>query len=233
VEAALRLKGIEYRRVEFLPMSQILIGPLLWSGTTVPGLRLKGKRMVGSRPIMRKLDELVGEPALLPDDPQARARVVEAESWGHDVLQDVPRRIIDAGFLRDPYAMGGYAQGAKMPVPVALMRPAMPLTARLMARRNHAQDEPARADVAALPEMLDRIDAWIADGVLGADQPNAADLQIGSSIRLLQTIGDIRPLIETRPAASLTRYFWPQPGEVAAGTLPGEWLAHAPAPHPS
>jgi len=60
--------------------------------------------------------------------------------------------------------------------------------------------------------------------VLGGEQPNAADLQIGSSIRLLLTIGDVRPLIEGRPAESLTRWFEPQPGEVPPGTLPPEWL---------
>ena len=65
------------------------------------------------------------------------------------------------------------------------MRPALPLTARLMALKNKAHDEAARADLAALPAHLDRIDGWIADGVLGAEQPNAADLQIGSTIRLL------------------------------------------------
>ena len=54
-----------------------------------------------------------------------------------------------------------------------------------MALKNKARDESARADLAALPGQLDRIDAWIADGLLGGEQPNAADLQIGSTIRLL------------------------------------------------
>ncbi len=52
----------------------------------------------------------------------------------------------------------------------------------------------------ALPAQLEHIDAWIADGVLGGEQPNAADLQIGSSIRLLMTVADVRPLIEGHPA---------------------------------
>ena len=42
-----------------------------------------------------------------------------------------------------------------------------------------------RADLAALPGLLDQVDAYIADGVLGGDQPNAADLQIAPTIRLL------------------------------------------------
>jgi glutathione S-transferase len=226
VEVALRRKAIDYRRVELLPMSQILIGPLRYGGTTVPGLRIDGERLAGSRTIMRRLDALAPDPPLLPplSDAVARARVLEAERWGDEVLQSVPRRILDACFLRNPWTMGSYAQGAKLPLPASVLRPAMPLTARLMARRNHALDEIVQADLAALPAQLDHIDAWIADGVLGDESPNAADLQIGSSIRLLATIADVRPLIEGRPCERLTRWFDPQPGEIPAGTLPAEWL---------
>jgi glutathione S-transferase len=229
VEVALRLKSIDYERVDLLPLSQLVAGPLLYGGTTVPGMRVDRERLAGSRTIMRRLDALVPEPALLPppSDAVARARVLEAERWGDEVLQSVPRRIIDAGFLRDPGCMESYAGDTKLPLPRALLRPAMPLTAKLMARRNHAQDDRVRADLAALPAQLDHIDAWIADGVLGGDEPNAADLQIGSSIRLLLTIGDVRWLLDERPAVRLTRWFEPQVGGIPEGTLPQQWL---PAP---
>jgi len=229
VEAALRLKGLDYKRVDLIPLSQIALGPLLYGGTTVPGMRLAGERLAGSRTIMRRLDAIAPEPALLPplSDAVARARVLEAERWGDEVLQSVPRRIIDACFLRSPKAMEGYATGAKLPLPVSAMRPAMGVTARLMARRNHALDEIVQADLAALPAQLDHIDAWIADGVIGGETPNAADLQIGSSIRLLATIADLRPLIDGRPSGGLMRWWEPQAGEVPAGTLPAEWLTGA------
>jgi glutathione S-transferase len=228
VEAALRLKSIAYDRVDLLPMSQLLVGPLLYGGMTVPGMRIDGERLVGSRSIMRRLDALVPEPSLLPEPGNpAYARVLEAERWGEAVLQSVPRRLIDAAFVRRPTAMESYVGDAKLPLPRVLLRPAMPLTARLMAIKNKARDESARADLAALPRQLDRIDAWIAEGLLGGEQPNAADLQIGSTIRLLTSIGDVRPLIEGRPAAQLTRYFPQMVGEVPPGVLPPEWL---PAP---
>jgi glutathione S-transferase len=100
----------------------------------------------------------------------------------------------------------------------------LPLTARLMAGRNNAREETARADLDALPGQLEKIDAWIADGVLGGDQPNAADLQIGSTVRLLGSIADLRSLIEAHAASALARYFPPMVGEVPAGTLPADWL---------
>ena len=68
------------------------------------------------------------------------------------------------------------------------------------------------------PELHD-IDGWIVDRVLGGEQPNAADLQIGSTLRLLASLGDIAPLINERPAQRLIGLFWPLSGSVPAGVL--------------
>lgn len=222
------LKGISYKRVDVLPLSQLVIGPLRYGGVTVPGMRLGGERLVGSRTIMRRLDGLAPEPPLLPPpgDP-AYARVLEAERWGDESFQPVARRLLDAAFLRDPAAMESYASGVALMLPRAIMRPTLPLMARMLALRNRARDEPARADLAALPAQLERIDRWVAEGLLGGERPNAADLQIGSTLRLLMTIGDVRPLIEARPCARLAAYFPAMQAAVPAGALPAEWL---PAP---
>jgi glutathione S-transferase len=229
VEQALRLKGLEFDRVDLMPMTQMLIGPLRYGGPTVPGMRIDGVKLVGSRTIMRRLDELRPEPPLLPPPGDERyAPVLEAERWGDEVLQPVPRRIIDVAFLRRPHAMLSYAGDAKLPMPSALMKPAAPITAKLMAFKNKARDAAARADIAALPGQLDRVDRWIAEGLIGGEQPNAADLQIGSTVRLLLSIGDMRPLIEGRPAATLEKWFPPLVGGIEAGVLPAEWFPAAP-----
>jgi glutathione S-transferase len=123
--------------------------------------------------------------------------------------------------------MFSYAADAKLPLPLERMAPAAPLVARLMALQNGAREQAVRADLAALGAQLQRIDGWIADGLLGGEQPNAADLQIGSTVRLLRTVADVRPMIDAHPAAALARYFPPTIGEVPAGTLPGAWLAPA------
>ncbi len=230
VEAALKLKAIDYERVDLLAMSQLVVGPLRYGGTTVPGMVLDGERLVGSRAIMRRLDGLRPEPPLLPPPGEERfARVLEIERWGDEVLQSVPRRIIDVAFLRCPSAMTSYTAETGVPLPEVLVRPALPVFARLMALKNGAGQETVRADIVALPGELARIDGWIAEGLLGAERPNAADLQLGSTIRLLLSIADLRPLIEGHAAAQLTRYFPPMVGEVPAGVLPGEWLAAAAA----
>jgi glutathione S-transferase len=225
VEAALRLKSMAFDRVDLLPMTQLLVGPARYRGTTVPGIRIGGERLVGSRTIMRRLDELTPEPSLLPapEDP-VRAQVLEIERWGDEDLQGVPRDILPRAFVRKPAVMESFVgDDVKLPLPRAILRPSLPLTARLMTLRSKTSDQAARASIAALPNQLDRIDAWIADGLLGGEHPNAADLQVGSTIRLLSAIADVRPLIDGRPAAALTRYFPPMVGEVPAGTLPAEW----------
>jgi glutathione S-transferase len=212
VEAALALKSIEYDRVDLLPSVEQLVGPLRYGGRTVPGMRLNGERLVGSRTIMRRLDLLVPEPALLPGDDSAdHARVLEAERWGDESFQDVPRHILDIAFLRRPASIESYAGDAKLPLPTKLLRPALPLTARLLAVKSKANDESARAYVSALPAQLDRIDGWIAEGVIGGEQLNAADFVILPSLALLDYRDDLRAQIAPRPAWALLERVLPEP----------------------
>jgi glutathione S-transferase len=87
-----------------------------------------------------------------------------------------------------------------------------------------------RADLAALPGMLQRIDDWIAEGVLGGAELNAADLQIGTSIRLLMTLQDLRNAIAARPAGELAMRVAPDyPGD-APPILQVTWLEPMRAP---
>jgi glutathione S-transferase len=61
--------------------------------------------------------------------------------------------------------------------------------------------------------------------VIGGETPNAADLQIAGSVRLLLTLADLRDAIDARPAGRLARRLIPRyPGDVPAGTLPADWI---------
>ena len=89
---------------------------------------------------------------------------------------------------------------------------------------NRADDDAVRRDLAALPGWLKRIDDWMGEGVLGADPPSAADLQIGSSLRLAMALDDLRPSIAARPAGELALRVVPDfPGQ-APPVLPASWL---------
>jgi glutathione S-transferase len=70
---------------------------------------------------------------------------------------------------RDRSPLRSYSAGARLGIPIGLaIRTAAPIVA-MSARFNEATDDRVREDLVALPEMLERIDAWIADGVLGGD----------------------------------------------------------------
>ncbi len=229
VEAALQLKDVPYDRVDWPPVAHRLLGRLRYGARTVPGLKLGDERVVGSRAILRRLDGLVAEPRLYPDDRERRALVERAAEWGDEVLHPIARRLTRAVLRRLPRAAESFSEGANLPLPAWLTRPALPLVTRTAARLNNESETSTREDLIALPADLDRVDGWITDGVLGGEQPNAADLQIGSSLNLLRTLGDVRPLIAGRPCERLAGYLTPPAGAAPAGVLPSEWLPTNPA----
>jgi len=222
VERALAMKGLSYDVVEWLPPLHAPLQRVIFGVRTVPGLKFEGERLTGSRTIMRRLDELVPDPPLFPRDAERRRLVEEAEAWGEEVLQPVARELLWTGLRRSPQALVSYAEHAKIRLPAAAIRLSAPLIARLEGLLNRTGDAVARADLQALPGQLDRVDRWIADATIGdLEHPNAADLQIASTIRLLMTAADVLPLIEGRPCAQLALALFPNvDGTLPVGSLP-------------
>jgi glutathione S-transferase len=228
-ERALQLKGVGYRRVDLIPVLHRLLQRARFGIRTVPGVVFAdGARVGGSRAIMRALDERAPQPPLLPADGEQRARVERAEEWGDEVLQPIARRISLTTVSRAPGAVASYLEGARLPLPEPVTRLSAPLMPRLSRWVNRITDSEVRADLLSLPGHLARADGWIEDGTLGGEVPNAADIQIGASLRLLLTLEDVAPLVDGRPAGALARrVFAEYPGRTPAGALPSAWL---PAP---
>jgi glutathione S-transferase len=223
VEKALDLKGADHRVFEWAPPTHALGMRALFGGRTVPGIRFDdGAKVQGSVPIMEELERRYPDPPLYPSDPDQRAAVVAAEHWGEATFQPVARRIIWPAFARDPVALHSFQQGSRLPaLPLPVIKVLAPGVTAVERRLNDATDDRERADLEALPGQLDRIDQWIAHGVLGGALPNAADLQIGATVNLLLAIEDLQPLIEGRPTAALAhRNYEPILGRVPAGTVP-------------
>jgi glutathione S-transferase len=221
VERALVLKGLDYRVWEWPPPLHAPMQRLMFGRRTVPALRNGSEKIVGSRAIMHRLDELVATPALYPAEPELRARVEEADRWGDEDFQQVARDLIWAGAVHRPDAIVSYSRGSRIGLPAPAVRLAAPAIARGARRINHTSDGKARRRLDALPDQIARIDGWIADGTLGdAEHPNAADLQILSTVRLIASVADARPALEGRPC--LTRaleLFGPVHGELPAGAI--------------
>jgi glutathione S-transferase len=223
----LDLKQVNYQLVRVLPMNQRLHLRLAgFSGGTVPALKLDGERVQGSRAIARALDERWPDPPLFPADPEQRQRVEAAERWGEEKLQSMARRIGRFGAARSVELRRWGAQG--LPLPDLLARASGPLASyyarTLEADGLRASEASVRADVAAVPDMLDRVEQLLADGTLTLDPPNAAALQVLASVRLLDSYSDLHQYIGESRAAEAAREVFPKyPGPMPS-FLPGAWL---------
>jgi glutathione S-transferase len=217
-------KGIPFKRVDLMPViSKGVLRAMRFPRNTVPALKLDGARVQGSKEIARELDRIKPDPPLFPADPDQRAKVEEAETWG-DSFQQIPRQLSWWALKRDRAPLASFSEGARLGIPVGLaVKTGGPIVAAA-ARLNDATDENVRAGLATLPADLDRIDGWISDGVMGGSDPNAADYQIAPSVRLTMTFDDLRPAIEKRPAGELAMRIIPDfPGRIPP-IFPGEWL---------
>jgi len=224
-------KGIAYKRTDLLPViSKVALRTVGFPGVTVPALKVDGTKVQGSRLIARELERLRPEPPLFPTDPEQRAAVEEAERFGDEQLQPPMRQILWWAIKRNKAPLRSYSEGAKLGLPISLaMKTAAPIVA-LSARFNEANDENVRRDIAALPALLDRIDAWIEAGVLNGEQLNVADFQIAPSLGLAMTMDDLRPSIEGRPGGELAQRGGPNyPGHTPP-ILPAAWLEPLNAP---
>jgi glutathione S-transferase len=156
----------------------------------------------------------------MPTDPQRRAAVEEAERFGDQELQPRVRRIVWWAMQLDRSGVESFLTGARLGLPVPLLAKTARPAVWAAARANSATEETARADLAALPAIFDRIDELIAEGVLDGEALNVADFQIGTSTRLLMAFEDLRPALESRPAGRHAMRVAPDyPGRVAAGVL--------------
>ncbi|MFL5825514.1 MAG: glutathione S-transferase family protein [Thermoleophilaceae bacterium] len=226
-EAAIRLKGLPYRRVDLPPVVHRLVAARGdFRHPRVPMLESAGRYICGSGRIMLELDRLAPEPPLFPAEPGRRAAVDEAERWGDSVLQPAARRIAWASFNRNRAAIPSYFEDARIPLPALLIRAATVPASQIARAANKAWAPRVRADLGELPNQLDHVDSLLAAGTLDEGRPSAADLQIGSSVRILLSFGDVRPLIEGRLSQRHAERLFPDyRGAVPAGTLPSDWLS--------
>jgi glutathione S-transferase len=221
VEKALHMKNLQYGVWEWPPPLQAPMQKLMFGKRTVPSLRSGSEKITGSRAIMHRLDEMVPEPRLYPEDPAQRAAVEEADRWGDEEFQQDARDLIWAAMVHRPDAMVSYSVHSRIPLPAPAIRLSAPMIARGGRRLNRTGDDKARTRLSELPAKLDKIDAWIADGTIaGPEHPNAATLQILSTVRLMMTLADTGAVLGDRPCTDAARALWPYwDGAMPAGAL--------------
>ena len=231
---ALEHKRVPYRRVDFVPPTHPLMARLrgfdaggqtratgrhdtrsLRIGdrlATVPALDADGERVSTNHGIARFLDARHPEPPLFPADPGRRAAVEEAERWGNGELQMTARRVLFAAAVRDPAGFSRAAAGGRMGTLLYRRPRARRLMIPWMGRRLFEVGPAEDAELLAqVPPLLDRVDAWISEGVLDGPRPNAADLMIAPPLALMLYRRDVRPLFDGRPALALVDRLLPEP----------------------
>ena len=225
-------KGVPYRVVDFVTLTHPLMARLrgfdagrqrrvagerrplaLRLGDqlgTVPGLAAGRERISTNHGIARFLDERHPDPPLFGE---RRAEIEAAERWGNETLQMVARRLLLAMAVRDPAGAARLAADGRMGYLLYRNETLRRLIIPFIGRGGFATDAKVERELLAeLPAHLDRIDAWIEDGVLGTEQPNAADFMIAPSLALMLYRPDVEPLFEGRPALALVDRLLPLSG---------------------
>ncbi len=219
-------KGIDYHRRDIRAGFQAFVTRRKgFEDITVPALDLDGRRVQGSIPIARALEELRADPPLYPDDPELRRQVQEAEAWGERELQPVPRHLFRWALTTRPEMMRYFVADLQRLRPAGLLAR---LEARPLARAVAASgtsEQRVRSDLAALPAMLERVQSLLDAGVLGTETLNAADFQIGTTLRTIAMFEDLRELIDDGPLDAYARSVWPDTELAFPAMVPAPWMA--------
>lgn len=224
VAAALEVKGLDYERVdlplgEHIPEMERIYGE---GRKTVPGLLIGEEPVHGSIAILDRIERLAPDAAVSLFPEPIAAAVREAEAWGDEQLQDLGRRLPWGAMHFRPEALGTFGGAGPLDGPGTDFAIKM---IRGTWRYHGITAAQLAEDLEGLPAKLDHVDALAADGIIGGEQPNAADLQIGATLRVLLTVGDIDPLITGRPAEAVARRWFPEyAGHVPAGAFPAGWV---------
>ena len=227
-------KGVPYRRVDIVPLMHPVVvrlrgfdagGQTRSAGGkrtfgirlgdrlgTVPALAANGHRISTNHGIAHFLEEQHPDPPIYPADPERRRNVEDVERWANETLQMSARRIPGAAVVRDPATMAESAGDGRMGYLLykrkLVRRVVTPWILSRIFRSNPARDDELLAELSAL---LDRVDAWIREGVLNGPQLNAADFMVAPSLALILYRPDVKPMFEGRPALELVDRLLPEP----------------------
>lgn len=200
---ALAHKRIDARERTLLPgLHPLMLAAGGFRPTTVPALRLGGRRHQGSITICQALELAVPDPPLYPAEPLLRADVEAAERWGESVLQPVPRRLIRRTLVLSHGQRRWFAATA-LPLPApGVVAVALAPTARIFAALVRSTQASTTSDLAALDQHLDHVDTLIARGIIGGTDVNAADCQIAPSVRMLLAFADLHDRVAAHTPAT-------------------------------
>ncbi len=181
---------------------------------TVPALSIDGARVQRNTEIARHLERIHPDPPLFPPDPELRAEVEAAEAFGDEPLQMIARRL---GLAAGPDGLANGGAEGRLGALLAHNTMQRRVMATVAGRTtfNTGGDTEARLR-RELPAMLDRIDTWVAAGVLNGPQLWVADYAVAPSLALMDYRLDLREELRGRPSFALVERLLPEPAPAAA-----------------
>jgi hypothetical protein len=101
--------------------------------------------------------------------------------------------------VRNPEALAGRGAGGRLGPLLTRRERVRPIVARLVLKAYGVTEEQLRDDRERVGEMLDRVDGWIADGVLNGEQLRSPDFAVASSLAMVEYILALQPELQRRP----------------------------------
>ena len=98
-----------------------------------------------------------------------------------------------------PTRSPGAARAAGLALLLAPYDPPRRVIARMVLVAFRVTKEQLRDDRERTGEILDQVDAWIADGVLNGERLHSADFAVASSLALVEYILALQPELQRRP----------------------------------
>ena len=144
----------------------------------MPALKIDGARVQGTHDDRARAGRAAARPAAVPGRPGAARRRSRRPRPGATRFQQIPRGIIWWALKREPEAQRSFLEDAQL----GTAAPDRPADQDLGAGHlgGAAAERLLRPDgqcaARAIPAALDRIDGWIADGVLNGAQPERGRL---------------------------------------------------------
>ena len=143
-------------------------------------------------------------------------------------MQPIPRRLFRYGVARNRELRQWVVRAQRLPIPALsaqAIRPAVEWYVRTVeADGRRATAAGVRADLAALPALLDHVDRLLGDGTLTLDPPNAATLQIMASVNLMGRFADLAELVASHACAEPARELFPRYRAELPPFVAPEWL---------
>ncbi len=178
VRWALAYKGLEHRRINYLPGPHMPAIRKLSGQTQTPVLRIDGEPLAGSAQIIERLEQIAPDPALYPAEPKARAEALQLQNrLDAELGPNIRRALFSVMVDEGAYTCRMFSEGKSLAVRLAY-RASYPLAKGLIKKGNGVTDQ-ASIDRAyeLTAAIFDDIAERVADtGYLVGENFSIADL---------------------------------------------------------